>query len=390
MPISPKEIAEQRLTTTINKLCDLIDKKLLESDSFPFVFTFLPNTSPDACTAIAETYRRNGWSASLTTKDTDLKAVVTVLTLTPKLTFASSLNACGANYIQDTIIKSMSTVEGLHELGAVMVESIGTGLLYQSSLRKILMVDILPQNEFPNFEHQDLNNSIYYTHKHVIEPFCNVNKSTPFVELRAMEKYESDVSKKYEFGNSKREIPASFYTLDRMQVGLKDSLQEQESQIMVKLLEASTRESTQVIHTYPQTLGAAILDSMAEIESNQIIPAKLMLHPRAYRRFLNDDFGSLAQFEKATARDILISHHYGRLHDMDVHVNAAIPYNEIFISAPAAYVGRYLIQENVTVLPVEAKQEDEHDDGNPGFMAYTKVLPIITNPKAVQKIVVRF
>ena len=86
MPISPKEIADKRLESTIAKLCDLIDKKLQESETLPFEFTFLPNTNPNVCTAIAETYRQVGWSASLETKDAK-----TILTLASKATFDDSL-----------------------------------------------------------------------------------------------------------------------------------------------------------------------------------------------------------------------------------------------------------------------------------------------------------
>lgn len=374
MPISPKEIADKRLESTIAKLCDLIDKKLQESETLPFEFTFLPNTNPSVCTAIAETYRQVGWSASLETKDAK-----TMLILASKATFDDSLEAHQEASVPYEIVdeyynllqKKMSTEDGRIEIAQSMREPITTSMLYQAVTRKILMVDILG-GKSPLYETEGSKNAIYCTKSREIAPYSEVDKSTPFLEIAA---------------HVDLKPPFTTYKLDRAQVAMKDSMQAQEQHILAMLLQAAATHE-QTIYTYAQTVELALLDAIGEIHAMDSIPAKMLVHPTAFRKLFMDD-NLIKSFKKSTQRDVLMVGLYGHFIDeLDVHVTTCIPSNEIFITPPAQFLGTWSVHEDITVLPCQSKSADGEDRF--GFITYEKVLPTILYPETVRKVKVRW
>lgn len=374
MPISPKEIADARLESTITRLCDLIDTKLRNSEKLPFEFTFLPDTSYEVCTKIAEIYRQVGWSASLVAKDN--KNVLT-------LTTYSTIDTSALNYIQNTdcvlsdttdIVKdAMSEESGRIAIAHAMKEPILTSLKFQSLLRRIFMIDLLEPTQLPNYDIdvEYIDNAFYLNNKREIEPYHYIDDTVRFLEIASSTIYSNTYNK---------------YEIDKSQVKISDSLKRQEDNILVKLLQEAAKFE-QTIYTYPQTLDIAILDSMGEIESQELIAAKLILHPMTYRKmFTNGDMFS--EFNQPSQKDILMLNLYGNLYGMDVHVTNFVPSNEIFITPPAQFFGSVAVREELSVLPMTQKKINE-SESKYGFAAYTTMFPVVLYPKTVRKIVVR-
>lgn len=374
MPISPKEIADARLESTITRLCDLIDTKLRNSEKLPFEFTFLPDTSYEVCTKIAEIYRQVGWSATLVAKDN--KNVLT-------LTTYNAIDTSALNYIQNTdcvlsdttdIVKdAMSEESGRIAIAHAMKEPILTSLKFQSLLRRIFMIDLLEPTQLPNYDIdvEYIDNAFYLNNKREIEPYHYIDDTVRFLEIASSTIYSNTYNK---------------YEIDKSQVKISDSLKRQEDNILVKLLQEAAKFE-QTIYTYPQTLDIAILDSMGEIESQELIAAKLILHPMTYRKmFTNGDMFS--EFNQPSQKDILMLNLYGNLYGMDVHVTNFVPSNEIFITPPAQFFGSVAVREELSVLPMTQKKINE-SESKYGFAAYTTMFPVVLYPKTVRKIVVR-
>jgi len=67
MPIGPQEISQKRVETAVNKLIDIIDKKLQTySEEAPFTFRFNENTDPNAKKQVSIVYQSVGWQTNLT------------------------------------------------------------------------------------------------------------------------------------------------------------------------------------------------------------------------------------------------------------------------------------------------------------------------------------
>lgn len=380
MPISPQIVAEKRVENTVNKLCDLIDKKLQESEDSPFEFRFLPNTSPQVETAILEIYRNVGWVSSVrmvgdehtlvlqhpnnATQESDNTEETTLLTVGKN---RNRKNTPAIAIVEDAI----GTIDGRIRLAQAMVEPIVTSLIYQSPTRKFLMTDELSVEALPRYTYGEHGEPFYYASDRTIKPYSH-ECLEDWVEFAAL----VDIDKE-DIANRR------FYVIDRAQVRLKDSIERQETLALMQLLQASITSDEQVIHTYGETLHRAVLETMGEMESQEMIAAKTLCHPRTYRRMCYAlEKGSI---DEATQRDILMTGLYGHLHSSDIHLSVMAPENEIYMAPPAVFVGTLsLPQGYLQVNPCT------DENGNIGFLAKQKCMPIMLNPSLVRKIKVRW
>jgi len=379
MPISPQELTDKRLETTINKLCDIIDKKLQESEDMPFRFNFLPNTSPQAQTSIVEIYRNAGWSAELGTKDHEDYWRETYLVLSNPISGAQSnlevvqlddeVSQTDKRAHNESIIEASFTSErGRDNIATSMAEPIKTSLQYQSFARKFLMADELPLNTPPRYENATPK-AVYYASDGTVKQY-DCDKSDDFYVIKA------EAELKHTEAQARR-----FYTLERIQVKLKDKIQNQELDILVQLLQrAATFDQT--IYTYGETICRAILDSMGEIESEELMGAKVLMHPRTYRRAMSDK-NFKTDCVASTLRDVLMVGLHGHIHSMDVHLSCRLPENEVFVMPPAQFLGAWSVKEDVKVTKTDTSDSCV-------FEATEHVLPVIVNPEYVRKIVVRW
>jgi hypothetical protein len=410
MPISPKEIADKRIENTVTKLCDLIDRKLQESEDTPFEFTFLANTSPEAQNSIVDIYRKIGWSAALIKKSEGvlstlvlqhpndaLKQALEAETpksnlLSPPSSVVSFINdrpaqsikgreakdrlknqSMTGNEVKDKLIaEALSCDEGHFALAVNIAEPINHRLAATSPMRKLFIVDNLPNDAKPTYDTRFDTHPIYHSKDGTIKSYDENDENCleDITELKAHVEIPNE-----------RLLKRQFYVVDDAQCRLSDSLESQEACVMMKLLQAAA-VFDQTIYTYGETTQRAILDSIGEIESGDMIAAKLIIHPKTYRRVMFHKMYS-GDMEEATMRDVLMTGLYGHIYTLDIHVSTHVPENEMFITPMASFLGAYALPSNVEVLPCKAKDKL-------GFLAKIQCFPVIMNPQSVRKIVIRW
>lgn len=252
MPISPQMVAEKRIENTVNKLCDLIDKKLQESEDLPFEFRFLPNTSPQVENSVMEIYRNVGWVSSMRMIEDEHVLVLQYPHTHPKATeeeeTPSNQNKpkpiAKPDSRENIIEVALQSIDGKIKLAHSVVEPISISLMYQSITRKLLMIDELSENQKPKYKHNEHENPIYFASDRTVKPYTH-DVLDDFVKFSAL----AEVTKEDIEGKA-------YYEIDRAQVLLKDSLENQETMALLALLQASIQSEQQVIHTYGERSGA--------------------------------------------------------------------------------------------------------------------------------------
>jgi len=379
MPISPQIIAEKRIENTIDKLCNLIDKKLQESEDGVFEFQFLANTDPKVKDSIVEIYRNVGWSAVLSCwNDEPHKLILqNPNTQTNKSTEADKSketeNKLKSSYTKghDEIVKvALESNDGRIQLAHAMAEPINTSLMYQSVTRKLLMMDELPVDVQPKYEYGGHGEPIYYASDRTVKPYSH-DCLEDWVEFAAQVNIrQEDIENK------------KFYVVDQAQVRLKDSLERQETVALMKLFQASIGNE-QVIQTYGETLKRAIFETIGEIETQEMLAAKIMCHPKTYRRMchaLGIDF-----IDESTHREILMTGLYGHIQTADVHLSVVAPQDEIYMTPMSNFLGALALPNGyLQVLPCTG------ENGEIGFLAKQTCMPIILNPNLIHNIKIRW
>lgn len=377
MPISPQTVAERRLENTVNKLCDLIDRKLQESEDSPFEFRFLPNTSPQAENAILEIYQSVGWIASLKIAGDEHALVLQHPSANQSETSSVALDSKPKNNKakgrEELVENALETEIGRIHLAQAMAEPIKTALTYQSPIRKFFLTDELPKKSQPKYTYGEHGNPIYYASDCTVKPYIHQKEEDwDWSEFAALQTINKDdlTDRKY-------------YTVDLAQVRLKDAIERRETMALINLLDASIQSDEQVVHTYGETLKRAILDSMGELESKDMLVAKMLCHPRTYRRMCNVlgiDF-----IDEATHREILMTGLYGHIQTADVHLSVMAPENEIYMTPTGNFLGTLALPPgHLQVNPCT------DENGDLGFLANQKCMPIMLNPNLVHKVKVRW
>lgn len=374
MPKTPKEITELRTENTVNKLCDLIDKKLLESEEEPFRFKFLSNTSPKVQTAIAEIYRGAGWIVTTTTindENTLCLSAASPRTFFVQGEWQSTNTKVDENSIveiigQKEILKSLETEEGMQKAAAAMEEPIYTSLMYQSVTRKLIMVDELPPNTLPRYTDRQ-KTAFFWTPNGEIKQYKSEFDTKDFTKIFAQENIKYDQFERH--------------TIDSTTHKLRESLKEQENKILISLLrEGGVKEQT--IHTYGETFIRAVNDSMAALETKELIAAKMIMHPMAYRKafmYLKEGKEPV-EFYTATQRDILMTGLYGHVYSLDIHISTHLQENEVYILPPGLFLGAFAIEHPKMSTSIT------NNGSEFVFSAGFNCLPVIVNPEYVRKI----
>lgn len=379
MPISPQIVAEKRLENTIDKLCNLIDKKLQESEDGVLEFQFLANTDPKVKDSIVEIYRNVGWSAVLSRWGDEPHKLILQ---NPNTQTNKSTEADKSKEIEnklknndskkhDEIVKvALESSVGRIQLAHAMAEPINTSLMYQSVTRKFLMMDELPVDVQPKYEYGKHGEPIYYASDRTVKPYSH-DCLEDWVEFAAQVNIKQE-----DIANKK------FYVVDQAQVRLKDSLERQETVALMKLFQASIGNE-QVIQTYGETLKRAIFETIGEIETQEMLAAKIMCHPKTYRRMchaLGIDF-----IDESTHREILMTGLYGHIQTADVHLSVVAPQDEIYMTPMSNFLGALALPKGyLQVLPCTGK------DGEIGFLAKQTCMPIILNPNLIHNIKIRW
>lgn len=362
MPIGPQEISQKRVETAVNKLIDIIDKKLQTySEEAPFTFRFNENTDPNVKKQVSIVYQSVGWQTNLTDD---------ILTLLESHKESKSDQLISV-FSRDSTAHITTTEEGRISIGNSMVEAINTSLLYQSVARKILMVDELPSGTDPIYKIKEGTKSIYYSNGE-IKPYIpndeEIIKDFTFFKDNPLVTIEEFNKRKY-------------YLFDQMQCEAKDSIQKQENQAIFSLIKEAANFD-QTIYTYVETVDRAIQDSINEIENNDLLAAKMIMTPKTFR--LCKQYFNEKDFEQGTHREIMMTGLVGHYEWTDMHYSADIEDGEIYVLPPAQFLGAYAIKGKITSVPCDKPPT------HMGYLVSIEAMPILLNPQYVRKIKVKF
>jgi len=287
MPITPDDANLQRNKHSVDKLCRIIDTKLIEnSDPYPFIFEFKRDTPPIVIYALKDQYEGDGWSFEI--KENEDKSVYT-LSLSPK-------NRCSYNDVREDIrARALLSTDGREALRKAMIEPITISLMYQCVTRKLVM-----------------------TLGCQLEPLKPIKNAT-WIKTTATVSGDN-----------------SIYTIDTLQAEVKDLIQSyEESSLFYKLKEHTTKQQF-VIGTYSETVFRAIDDTIGIITTNKVLPAKIIMRPELFYKIIqpNTNF-----FKDATSRDILMTGLYGHYRHLDIHLTNDMPDNTIYVLGQATMIG---------------------------------------------------
>ena len=339
MPITPNDVAAKRNENTVNKLCDLIDKRLQSSDSEPVEFVFHPGTGSQIEQTIVDTYTQAGWSVSLVCDGSE-----------HKLVFGNVQASASCEEISDSQLAGVS-------------EKITSTLNCLSMARKALLLDVVSSKT-------DQPSYISLIKKSCLNGL-HINNEFDVVDYRGYDA-ESLIS-------LDASSPINCLSGGMVSTGMMiNELRGQEESLLVKLLtRAAIDERT--IGTYAETIHKAVLDSMASLEDSELIAAKMWMNPFAYRRLLYLDH-IRGHFEEPTQREVLMSGLYGHLYTMDIHLSPRVPEESIFILPPAQYVGVITLVDDLVEINSKATE----------LRASVHEFQTLTDPQNVRRIAIRW
>ena len=340
MAMSPQQFAEKRTEFAVTKLCDTIDKKLLESQELPFRFTFFSNVGSHTINTILDIYQNMGWYAYVHREEDSSTLVLSNVPTT------EALNSLGHNspptyqnpapidyneQRNQIISMAMETPDGREALCNAMHEPINTSLRYLGAARKILIEDCqtnaINSNSIDKFvvSSRDMEQIVWDGNS---AKLCFHNEN---IDLNGGPKvFVSEI-----------ELPDDrqpFHVVDRLQVMVKDQINEWEMNGLLDVFAAiRERFPETVIHSYIDTFKKALEDAVAEIEGEGAMPSKIFMSPRTYRRM--NDYFEVERVYAATQQDVIASGLYGQWDICDIHAYNSIPDNLVFILPLAKQFG---------------------------------------------------
>jgi len=267
------------------------------------------------------------------------------------------------------IAQALETDEGRVALAQAMVEPIRRALEYQAVGRKLLMVDELPQGALARYE-KDVRSVA-----HVISRRGAVPDEITEGEEILVPTFEIAVNPQIRISEIKAR---RFYIVDRAQIKAKEAIQKEEDTNIF----AAIRSSILADHTVTTTGGAltlaALNSAFAFIEQHDLTVAKIVMHASRYADVRN--FGKTV-YDEATQREVLTSGLFGHLWTADIHVSSRMRTDEVFLLAPAEYVGAFPVRQDITVLPADNPKELRL-----GWIIYEEVGIVIINDYALAKV----
>jgi len=269
------------------------------------------------------------------------------------------------------IAQSLETNEGRLALAQAMVEPIRRALEYQAVGRKLLMVDELPQGAYARYE-KDVTQVA-----HVISRRGAVPDGITEGEEVLVPTFEIATNPTIRLSEVKAR---RFYIVDRAQIKAKEAIQKEEDTNIFAALAASFLAT----HTITCTGGAltitALNQAFATIEQHDLTVAKIVCHAQRYAdiRAWGKDV-----YDEATQREVLTTGLFGHLWTADIHVSSRMPTTDVYLLAPAEYVGAFPIRQDITVLPA-----DDPKKLRLGWVIYEEIGIVVINDYAIAKVTV--
>ncbi|MBS1722704.1 MAG: hypothetical protein JSS66_06815 [Armatimonadetes bacterium] len=280
MALTPSDVASKRQEREFNRVCDIIDRKLVEHDfqagSFEFVFN--ANTPVSLGTEVWQAYNESGWS---TTYDKTAQTLC-ISEWKPLGTTVSSWTQMSPSAFQTKY-----------------TEAIDTSLSYQSVARKALSVTDTP---------------------------CIFKEDGPhlYVEPNEIQVVEHEVD---------TASPLVLSGADFLATMVKNHMQAFEERHMFQLLETDTKLSGRIVYTFAPTLTSALADAIGTLEGNGLIPAKIMMHPMTLRQYFEPEVSKTETGDYCTvsSRDLLMTNLWGHYENCDIHLSTQCSHKDVYV-----------------------------------------------------------
>jgi len=266
------------------------------------------------------------------------------------------------------IAQALETQQGRVALAQAMVEPIKRALEYQAIGRKLLMVDELPQGALARYE-KDVASTAFVLSRRGAVPDRIVEGEEVLVPT-----FEISTNPQIRLSEIKAR---RFYIVDRAQMKAKEAIQKQEDTEILADIDAAVRTNQTVTQSGDLTI-ASLNFAFSQIESHDLTVAKIVMHPQQYAdvRLFGRDV-----FDEATRRDVLMSGLFGHLWTADIHVSHRVTPGNVYLLAPAEYVGAIPVRQDITVLPADNPKEIRL-----GWVIYEEIGIIIINDYALAKV----
>ncbi len=269
------------------------------------------------------------------------------------------------------VAQALETSEGRVALAQAMVEPIRRALEYQAVGRKLIMVDELPQGALPRYE-KDVRQVAQVISRRGAVPRAITEGEEILVPL-----FEIAVHPTIRLSEVKAR---RFFIVDRAQIKAKEAIQKVEDSLIFSAINSSIDGD----HTVTTTGGAlsitALNQGFASVELHDLIIGKVVMHPLRYADVRN--WGKTV-YDEATTKEVLTTGLFGHIWTADIHVSSRMPVADVFVLAPAEYLGAMPIRQDITVIPA-----DEPRVLRLGWVVYEEIGIVIINPYAAAKVTV--
>ena len=269
------------------------------------------------------------------------------------------------------IAQALDTPEGRVALAQAMVEPIRRALEYQAVGRKLLMVDELPQGAYARYE-KDVRAVAWVISRRGAVPDMITEGEEILVPT-----FEIATNPTIRLSEVKAR---RFYIVDRAQIKAKEAIQKEEDTNIFNAIEASVPAANVVVSTGGALSLNALNQAFATIEQHDLTVAKIVCHALRYADIRN--FGKTV-YDEATQKEVLTTGLFGHLFTADIHVSSRCPVADVYLLAPAEYVGAFPVRQDITVLPA-----DDPKKLRIGWIVYEEIGIVIINDYATAKVVV--
>ncbi len=269
------------------------------------------------------------------------------------------------------IAQALETPEGRVALAQAMVEPIRRALEYQAVGRKLLMVDELPQGAYARYE-KDVRQTAF-----VISRRGAVPDGITEGEEILVPTFEIATNPTIRLSEVKAR---RFYIVDRAQIKAKEAIQKEEDLNIFNAIDAAVISANTVVSTGGALTVQALNQAFATIEQHDLTVGKIVTHALRYADIRN--WGKTV-YDEATQKEVLTTGLFGHIFTADIHVSSKCPYANVYLLAPAEYVGAFPVRQDITVLPA-----DDPKKLRLGWVIYEEIGIVIINNYAVAKVTV--
>ena len=269
------------------------------------------------------------------------------------------------------IAQAADSPEGRVALAQAMVEPIRRALEYQAVGRKLIMVDELPQGAYARYEKDVRSKAVRLSRRGGAPEFIVEGEEILVPTFEIVVNPTVRIS----------EVKARrFYIVDRAQIKAKEAVQKEEDTNIFSAIDVAVPAVNQITSTGGALSLSALNQAFVAVESHDLTVGKVVCHAIRY-----GDIRSWGQtvFDQATQKEVLTTGLFGHIYTADIHVSSRVPTANVYVLAPAEYVGAMPVRQDISVIPA-----DDPKRLRLGWVVYEEIGIVIINDYAIAKVTV--